>query len=146
MKREIKKTKTKRTKKKVEITPGQFGMVLEDVKSKFDFLVEGFSGLKGQVENLDKKIDDNHQEFLEFRSDMLGFKNEFINFRSETNNNFKAAFEYLSKIDDEIQLVKLEIKGLKSKLSRKADLDKLLQLEKRVIVLEERICLLSQSS
>jgi len=40
----------------------------------------------------------------------------------------------------------LEIKGLKSKLSRKADLDKLLQLEKRVIVLEEKICLLSQSS
>ncbi len=75
---------------------------MEDVNSKFDFLVEGFSGLKGQIESLDKKIDNNHQEFLEFRNEMVGFKGEFIDFRSETNDNFKAAFEYLSKIDDEI--------------------------------------------
>ena len=139
MKKAVKKTKTKKTKKKIEITPSQFGTVIEDVNSKFDFLVEGFSGLKGQIENLDKKIDGNHQEFLEFRDEMIGF-------RKETDDNFKAVFEYLSKIDDEIQSVKLEIENLKSELSRKSDLDKLLQLEKRVIVLEKRVYSLSQSN
>ena len=127
MKKIVKKTKIK---KKIEITPSQFGMVLEDVNSKFDLLIEGFSGLSGQVENLDKKIDNNHQEFLEFRDEMVGFK-------QETDNNFKAVFEYLSKIDDEIQLIKLEIENLKSELVRKADIDKLSQLEKRIFVLEK---------
>ena len=143
MKKIVKKIKTK---KKAEITPNQFGVILEDVNSKFDLLMEGFSGLSGQVEDLDKKFNNLDTKFdkLDTKVDKLDAKVDSNHI--ETNNNFKAVFEYLSKIDDEIQSMKLEIEGLKNELSRKADLDKLLQLEKRIIILEKRVCSLSQSN
>lgn len=108
--------------KKGKITSGQRDMVLEDINEKFSFLVESHSALN-------KKIDGFYSEL----------RNELINFRGETKANFKAVFEYLSRIDDEIQSVKSEIAELKESLKKKTDQDKLLKLEKRVIILEKEV-------
>ena len=101
MKKEIKKTKIK-PRSKAEVKENQNGVILERMEHKFDIMSEGFSVL-------DKKIDDNHKEFREFRNEtnnnfktLFKFRNEMINFKDETNNNFKVSFEYLSKIDDRI--------------------------------------------
>lgn len=116
-KKEIKKTKIK-PRKKTEMAENQFSVILEDINSKFDLMSEGFLGVDKRFDDLDKKVDDNQRE---------------------TNSNFKTVFEYLSKIDDEIQSIKLELVNLRSELKNKADLDKLFQLEKRVIVIEKQL-------
>lgn len=134
-KKEIKKTKLK-PRKKVEIIKGQIGMLMEHVDHKFDIISEGFSDLSKKVDDnyrdLNKKIDDNHIETNE------NFKTLF-KFRDKTGDNFKANFEYLSKIDDELQLIKLEIADLKTGLKDKADVGRLVQVEERMSMIEKQM-------
>ncbi len=131
MKKEIKKNKIK-PRTKVETKRDHLEVILERMEHKSDLLSEGFLGLDKKIEELNKKVDANHKETND------NFKTLF-KFRNETNDNFKVSLEYLSKIDDEIQSIKKEIIGLKDSLKNKANLDKLLQLEKRVIVIEREL-------
>ena len=138
------------------MSPNQFGVVLEDINSKMDLIVEGYKmldekndrahhGFDKKIDGLDKKIDSVHQELnqkIDTVHQGLGAKidkyyQEFSNFRKETNDNFKTVFEYLSRIDDELHDIKIEIKELKNSLSKKADLERLEALEKRVINVEK---------
>ena len=123
-KKEIKKTKLK-PRKKAEVKRDQYTVVLEDVRRQFGVMKEGFSGVNKRLDDLDKKVDDNHRELRAFRN--------------ETNDNFKVSFEYLSKIDDELQLLKIEIADLKTKLKGKAELKRLMQVEKRMVVAEKQL-------
>lgn len=121
-------------------------VVLEDINSKFSLMLENFSGLN-------KKIDNNHKEFLEFkdemtefrgemigfRGEMIGFRSEMISFKDSTDKNLKVALEYLFRIDEEIQDMKTELKDLKKIFKGKADLDKLMVFEKRLIKLEKLV-------
>jgi len=152
MKKEIKKTKLK-PRKKAEVKRDQYTVVLEDVRRQFGVMSEGFSGMHRRFDKLDKKVDSNHKEFLEFRGVMIGFKNEMTDFKSEmidfkdemtdfkseTNSNFKAVFEYLSKIDDEIQSIELDIADLKNVLKNKADLDRITQIEKELVIIKREL-------
>lgn len=96
---------TKKIKKsKKQIGNRQFGVVLENIDSKLDLVVEGQKGL-------DKKIDKNHEELKEFRS--------------EVNYKFEVVF-------DELRLIRNE---LKEKVGR----DEFALLEKRVIKLEKSL-------
>jgi predicted nucleic acid-binding Zn-ribbon protein len=145
--------------RKLPVTQRQFGVILEDINSKMDLVVEGhkmldekndrahhefdkkidgldrrIDGLDRMIDGLDEKIDSVHQG--------LGGKidrnyQEFLNFRKETNDNFKVIFEYLSRIDDELRSIKIEIRELKNSLSKKADLERLEVLERRVIDVEK---------
>ncbi|MEK7520563.1 MAG: hypothetical protein AAB560_00600 [Patescibacteria group bacterium] len=83
--------------------PRRFGVVLEDIDSKLGLVAEGHQALE-------KKIDENHREFREFRS--------------EINYKFEMVF-------DELHLIRND---LKVKVSR----DEFLALEKRVIALERK--------
>lgn len=89
-------------------TKRSLGVILEDIDSKFDLILEGHTAL-------DKKIDVFHDEFLDFTK--------------ETRLNFNAIKDYLSRIDDEIQ-------EMKKILSRKADLERLERLEQKVAKME----------
>ena len=113
--------------------------VLEDINSKFDLILEQFSGLN-------RKIDNNHQEFLEFKGEMVEFRDqtgknfkELFEFRDQTGKNFDIVKEYLFRIDEEIQNLKGELEDLKKTLKEKADLDKLAVLEKRLVKLEKLV-------
>ena len=98
-----------------------------------------------KIDGLDEKIDSVHQGLDEKINSVhreLGGKidrnyQEFLNFRKETNDNFKVIFEYLSRIDDELRSIKIEIRELKNSLSKKADLERLEVLERRVIDVEK---------
>ena len=138
MKKEIKKTKLK-PRKKAEVKRDQYTVVLEDVRRQFGVMKEGFSGMHRRFDKLDKKVDNNHKEFLEFRNEMTDFKSEMTDFKSETNGNFKAVFEYLSKIDDEIQSIELDIADLKNTLKNKADLDRITQIEKEIVIIKREL-------
>ncbi|MCL5071661.1 MAG: hypothetical protein M1308_12325 [Actinobacteria bacterium] len=94
--------KKKSIKKQLFSSERHFGVVLEDIDSKLDLVVEGHKAL-------DIKIDENHEEFREFRK--------------EVNYKFELVF-------DELHLIRNE---LKEKISR----DEFTLLEKRVMALEK---------
>ncbi len=123
-KKEIKKTKMK-PRSKAETKENQFGVILEDVRHQFGIMSEGFSGMNKRFDELNEKVDNNHKEFREFRS--------------ETNSNFKTIFNYLSKIDDELQAIKTEIADLKVKLENKADSSRLTSVERKMFVMQKQI-------
>ena len=100
-------------------------VVLEDINSKFSLMLENFSGIR-------KEIRDNHKEFLDFKDEMLDFVDR-------TDKNLKVALEYLFRIDEEIQDMKAELKDLRKIFKGKADLDKLMVFEKRLIKLEKLV-------
>ncbi len=125
----------KKTNKK-QLSPSErhFGVVLEDIDSKLDLIVEG-----QQV--LDKKIDRHYGEFQEFRKEVdykfeivfegqqvLGGKIDKVdkkveNLRTEMDYKFELTF-------DELRLIRNE---LKEKVGR----DEFVLLEKRVMALEK---------
>lgn len=64
-------------------------MVLENIDSKLDLIVEGHKAL-------DKKVDRNHQEFQEFRQ--------------EVNYKFEVVFEKFDDVTDELRVIRNELK------------------------------------
>ncbi|HCP09056.1 MAG TPA: hypothetical protein DIT25_04660 [Candidatus Moranbacteria bacterium] len=126
-------------KKKGKIKSDRQTVVLGDISSKLSLVLEQFSGVN-------KKIDNNHKEFLEFKGDMIEFRGEMIKFRNEmydfrdkTDKNLKIALEYLFRIDEEIQDLKTELKDLRKIFKGKADLEKLNDFEKRLLKLERLV-------
>ncbi len=101
----------KRNKSNFLIEPRRFGVVLENIDSKLDLVVEGHKAL-------DKKIDSNHHEFKEFKK--------------EVNYKFDVVFERFDDVTDELRLIRNE---LKEKVGR----DEFLNLEKRVIKMEKSL-------
>ena len=114
--------KIKKINKSTALINNEFGVILEEINSNLKLVLEDHTGL-------DKKIDENHKEFQEFRED-VNFKFDGIDKRfNGIDSNFKTVFKYLSKIDDEIQLIKSELK-------KKPDFSHLKTLEKRIKKLE----------
>lgn len=101
----------KKTKKDLNTKERQKGVILEDIDSKLDLVIEGHH-------SLDKKIDKNHQELQEFRN--------------EVNYKFDVVFEKFDEVNDELRLIRNE---LKEKVGR----DEFAVLEKRVVNLEKKI-------
>ena len=130
-KKEIKKTKLK-PRKKVEMKKDQLVVILEDMRYQFGVMSEGFLGVRKEMKELNKKVDDNHRETND------NFKTLF-KFRNETNDNFKSNFEYLSKIDDELQLIKIEVADLKVIFKGKTELKRVIQMERQIAVMQEQI-------
>lgn len=109
-----------------------YTIVLEDVNSKLDLILEQFSGTRGEIRV-------NHQEFLEFKDEANANFKEISGFMERTDKNLKVALEYLFRIDEEIQDMKAEVKDLKKLLKEKADLDRLEIVEKRLLKLEKLV-------
>jgi len=103
------KKKIKINKKELSAPERHFGVILEDIDSKLDLVVEGHKGL-------DKKIDKNYQELQEFRD--------------EVNYKFEVVFGKFDDVTNELRVIRNE---LKEKVGR----DEFILLEKRVMVLEK---------
>ena len=71
--------------------------------------------------------------------EMTDFKDEAMGFKNETNNNFKVSFEYLSKIDDEIQSIKEEMAEMKINMDEGIDPVKFSKLERKVGMIEKKL-------
>ena len=117
-------TKDKKSKNKnTDQSSRQFGVILEDIDGKLDTLLEGQQGLTVRVDGLEEKFD--------------GLDGKFGEFQEETRSNFRSVFDYLSRIDDELKLIRREIDDLRRTLTAKADLERLKTLESRVQKIEE---------
>ena len=100
-------------------------VLLEAMRDDIKIVAEGNSALNQKIDNvhqsLNQKIDDNH---------------------NDTKSSFQIIFRYLSDIDNELKSIKLEITELKVVLNEKADKEKLLELERRVVSLEKELATL----
>ena len=142
MKKKIGK-KEKVNKKSDQRKRDQYTVVLEDINSKMDLLAEGQQSLvKGQ-----QSLVEGHQSLVEGYQSLVegqqklnnkidSLEKRFDKFEKETKDNFKAVFGYLSRIEDEIVEMKVEIKDLKEKKVEKV---RLAELEKRVVKLERKV-------
>lgn len=114
-----------------------FGVVLENIDSKLDLVVEGHQAL-------DKKIDSNHQEFQEFRKEVdYKFEVVFEKF-DEVDKRFEQVdrrFEQIDRrfeqIDRRFDEVAGEIRIVRHELKEKIGRDEFILLEKRVAILEK---------
>ena len=122
MKKKIKTIKKETSSSRKE---DQFAVILEGVNSRLDLVLESFG-------TLDKKIDRVHselkEEIVEFKAET---RNNFKIFREDVDEkfkkvdenfervfdfqdraeaNFKVTLEYLSRLDDEIQTLREEMK------------------------------------
>ncbi len=97
-------------------------VLLEDISKKFELVLEGHAAL-------DTKIDEFRHEtrtemgFLKLSQRVIG--DNLKDLTVKVDQNFKVIREYLGRIDDEIQ-------DLAKRLGRKADLQKLEQLQGEV--------------
>ena len=143
------KKKISQKKKNIIGKNDQFGVILEDINSKFDLIMESFDGMN-------RKIDKNHEEFLEFkedmtgfrkdmvgfksdmtgfRKDMVGFKSDMTGFKKESESKFDTILSYLMSIDEELKEIKMELEILKK--SEKYQNEEIRLLEIRIKKLEK---------
>ncbi|KKQ06804.1 MAG: hypothetical protein US15_C0003G0002 [Candidatus Moranbacteria bacterium GW2011_GWF1_36_4] len=115
------KKKISQKKKNIIGKNDQFGVILEDINSKFDLIMESFDGMN-------RKIDKNHEEFLEFKEDMTGFK-------KESESKFDTILSYLMSIDEELKEIKMELEIFKK--SEKYQNEEIRLLEIRIKKLEK---------
>lgn len=117
-----------------------FGVVLEHIDSKFNQVLEGHAVLGKELKDFrrETRADIGSLEFGQktLISEIGDMKVEIgdINVKIDRledkyDKNFDQILEYLSRIDEEIQ-------DLKKVLSRKADLERLQALERRVAQVE----------
>ena len=85
-----------------------FGAILEDINDKFSIMIEGLGTVNQKVDNLDTK--------LSGRIDDLEGKME---------RNFKVIFEYLSRIDEELQQVKSDFANFKVSKADEVEVSKM---------------------
>jgi len=109
------------------------------LSERFDNFRDEMYGFKDEMYGFKDEMCGFRDEMYGFRDEMYGFRDEMYGFRDETKNNFKVVFEYLSRIDDELQDIKKEIKEIKIILDKKAEIKIVLDLEKRVEKLEKEL-------
>lgn len=95
--------KKKNDKKETSSLKRQFGVVLEDINSKIDLVVEGHQGLNQKIDVLDEKVDvlDKKVEGLDRKIDKVDEKLE--DFRKEVNYKFDVVFDELHLIRNELK-------------------------------------------
>jgi septation ring formation regulator EzrA len=109
-------------KKDTPVSERRFGVILEDIGDKFQQVLGSHAALD---KKFDKQITEFRQDFSEFQKDS-DFKYKVLSDDlKDIKHGIKDVQEYLLRIDDEIQ-------DLKKVLYKKADLERLFDLEKRV--------------
>jgi len=110
MKKKIKKTD-------LSATERHFGVLLENIDSKFGLVLEGHKGLDKKIDKIGKNLED---------------------FRQDTQYRFKTLIEMTAKNTEDIEIIKSDIEFIKNSLKKKIDIDEFVVLEKRVALLERK--------
>ncbi|MBI2450979.1 MAG: hypothetical protein HYV52_01405 [Parcubacteria group bacterium] len=131
MMKEKNKSKTKKISKDSSSKDRYFGIVLEDIDSKFQQIKEGQEVIKKETEEFRRETRE-ELRFLTMGQKVLSdkiedLKTKLILHEEQNGKDFKVIFEYLSKIDKELEHI------------QKSDLSRLPILETRVAQLEKKI-------
>ena len=94
------------------------GVVLENIDSKLDFIVEGQQVLDKKIDKVDEKVDE---------------------LRGEMNYKFGVVFEKFDEVDQKFDEVTGELRVIRNELKEKVGRDEFVILEKRVMNLEKRL-------
>lgn len=100
----------------------EFGAILEDIRGMFIALAEGQKILTERVDRVETKLDN-----FEIRID---------NLETNMNSKFQTVFDYLSRIDDEIQDIKSRLEKLHT---NKAETKEVNELAQRISHLEKEL-------
>ena len=92
------------------------GVVLEDIDSKLDLVLEGHQVLDKKIEDFRKKVDERF---------------------NEVDYKFEVVFEKFDEIDVQFSDVKDELHIIRNELKEKVGRDEFVLLEKRVMALEK---------
>jgi len=108
--------KNKINKNQSPVSERQFGVVLEDIDSKLDLVLEGHQVLDKKIEDFRKKVDERF---------------------NEVDYKFEVVFEKFDEIDVQFSDVKDELHIIRNELKEKVGRDEFVLLEKRVMALEK---------
>lgn len=126
-------------KKDSSVSERHFGVILEDINSKLDSVVEGnqaldvkfskkFDEVDEKLKDIDGKIDI-HTEILNSHTEMIG----------STAIDVETLKGMTAKNTENIEIIKSDIEFIKNSLKKKVDIDEFAFLEKRVVLLERKL-------
>ncbi|MGC8981683.1 MAG: hypothetical protein ACP5JU_01920 [Minisyncoccia bacterium] len=134
-----------------------FGIILEDIRDKFELISEGYVSLNEKFEkrfaeleeemhlrfNAIEKILQEHEKILKEHSKILQEHEKILKEHSKQISEIYKILERINKdifdIKRDIEIMKADITTIKFELKRKVDYDEFIKLEKRVLALEKKI-------
>ena len=100
----------------------EVGVLIEDMQNGIQVIGEQYGDLKKGIK--------------EIKSELGEFKDEMGEFRNETKANFKAVFDYLSRIEDDFVALKEKVEKLDNEETNSKDFkwlkNKVLEIEKKL--------------
>ncbi len=102
-----------------------FGAMIEDIDSKFDALMEGYSAADERLDRMEGKLDEHDKHF------------NHINARlGNVEGKIDTVVEAVGSLSVNMEIVKQEIEIIKGGLRKKIDVEEFSALESRVLRLE----------
>jgi len=126
----IKKKKIKKADSSV--TERHFGVVLENIDSKIDLVLEGHQALDVKFTKKFEEVD----ERLDIIDEKLDIHTEIL---SEHGKILTEHSKMIASINGNMEIMKQDIEFIKNSLKKKVDIDEFSVLEKRVALLEKKL-------
>ena len=142
-------------KKKAEpaVKERHFGVILENIDSKVDLLVEGHKTLDKKIDRVDENLEDfrqetnykfkvvqetlnSHSKILDSHSKTLNSHTQILNSHTQTLNSHT---QMIAKNSEDLEIIKSDIEFIKNALKKKVDAEEFESLEKRVLLLEKKV-------
>lgn len=118
-------------------------LLLEHLNDNITIIAEGQSITDRKVDRISEELSALNEKFLVLDGKVFALdgrvsslQGDFIEFKSETKSNFKTVFEYLSRIDDEVEDIKKKLDKMDKNSIKREEFEK---LQERVYSLEKQI-------
>jgi len=145
--------KKKLTKKTVDrpLSERHFGVILEDIDSKLDLVVEGQGALDVKIDKVDEKLEDFKKE-VNYKFDIVFEKFDEVDQKfdkvdqkfdkvdqkfDEVDQRFDEVDQRFDEVDQRFDEVTDELHVIRNELKEKVGRDEFVLLEKRVAALEK---------
>ena len=131
--------KKKLTKKTVDrpLSERHFGVILEDIDSKLDLVVEGQGALDVKIDKVDEKLEDFKKE-VNYKFDIVFEKFDEVDQKfDKVDQRFHEVDQRFDEVDQRFDEVTDELHVIRNELKEKVGRDEFVLLEKRVAALEK---------
>jgi len=138
--------KKKLTKKTVDrpLSERHFGVILEDIDSKLDLVVEGQGALDVKIDKVDEKLEDFKKE-VNYKFDIVFEKFDEVDQKfdkvdqkfDKVDQRFDEVDQRFDEVDQRFDEVTDELHVIRNELKEKVGRDEFVLLEKRVAALEK---------
>jgi chromosome segregation ATPase len=114
----------------------EVGVLIEDMQNGIQVIGEQHGDIIKKIDDIKDELCEFKGEMSEFKGEMSEFKGEMSEFKGEMKANFKAVFEYLSRIEDDFVALRKKVEKLDTEKISPKDFNwlknKVLELEKRL--------------